>query len=67
MLSMGEDLKDEREKPHRVQESPSPQDVRHSFSMLRTVPKHGGASLHFIMSIEKDGNSTLALSLFIDF
>jgi hypothetical protein len=35
--------------------------------MLSTMLKHGEASLHFITSIEKDGNSTLTLSLFIDF
>jgi hypothetical protein len=63
---MGEDLKDERERPHRVQESPSTQDDHHSFSMLSTMLNHGGG-IAALMSIEKDGNSPLTLSLFIAF
>jgi hypothetical protein len=48
-LSVGEDLKDERERPHGVQGSPSTQDPHHSFSMLSTMLKHGGgiAALHY--------------------
>ena len=43
MLSMGEDLKDERiKRPRGDQGSPSPQDAHHSFFMLRTMLKHGG-------------------------
>jgi hypothetical protein len=53
--------------PRGVQGSPSTQDVHHYFSMLSTMLKHGGASLHFITSIEKDGNSPLTLFLFISF
>jgi hypothetical protein len=64
---MGENLKGEIERPHGVQGSLSPQDVHHSFSMLSTMLKHGEALLHFITSIEKDGNSPLTLSLFIAF
>jgi hypothetical protein len=49
MLSMGEDLKDERERPHGVQGSPSTQDAHNSFSMLSKMLKHGGgiAALHY--------------------
>ena len=43
MLSMGEDLNDERRKrPRGDQGSPQPQDAHHSFSMLSTMLKHGG-------------------------
>jgi hypothetical protein len=67
MLSMGEDLKDEREKGHMEYKDHLHQDAHHSFSMLSTMLKHGEATLHFTTSIEKDGNLPLTLSLFITF
>jgi hypothetical protein len=49
MLSMGEDLKDEREKGPVKYKDHLHQDAHHSFSMLRTMLKHGGghAALHY--------------------
>jgi hypothetical protein len=64
---MGEDLKDERERLHGVQRSPSTQDAHHSFSMLSTMIKHGGGIAALHTGIEKDGNSPLTLSLFTAF
>jgi hypothetical protein len=45
---MGEDLKDERGKSHVEYKDHLHQDAHHSFSMLRTMLKHGGghAALH---------------------
>jgi hypothetical protein len=49
MLSMGEDLKDERGKGHVEYKDNLHQDAHHSFSMLSTMLKHGGghATLHY--------------------
>jgi hypothetical protein len=48
-LSMGEDLKDEREKGHVEYKDHLHQDAHHSFSMLSTMLKHGGGhtTLHY--------------------
>jgi hypothetical protein len=48
MLSMGEDLKDERGNNHTEFKDHLHQDAHHSFTMLRTMLKHGGghAALH---------------------
>jgi hypothetical protein len=67
MLSMGEDLKDERGNDHIEFKDHLNQDAHHSFCMLSIMLKHGEATLHFTASIEKDGNLPLTLSLFISF
>jgi hypothetical protein len=49
MLSMGEDLKDERRNGHIEFMARLHQDAHHSFSMLSTMLKHRGghAALHY--------------------
>jgi hypothetical protein len=49
MLSMGEDLKDERGNSHIEFKDHLHQDAHHSFSMISTILKHGGgiAALHY--------------------
>jgi hypothetical protein len=48
MLSMGEDLKDEREQGHEVQGSPSPQDAHHFFHAKHNTYAWGGiGALHY--------------------
>jgi hypothetical protein len=59
MLSMGEDLKDEKEKGHLEFK-----DHLHHKMLIIHFPCQ---ALHFITSIGKDDNSLLILSLFISF
>jgi hypothetical protein len=66
MLSMGEDLKDKREKGYVEYKD----HLQHKmliiiFPCQAQCLSMREASLHFIASIEKDGNSPLTLSLFI--
>jgi hypothetical protein len=67
MLSMGEDLKDERGNNHIEFKDHLHQDVHHSFSILSTMIKHGEAMLHFTVSTKKDDNLPLTLCLFTSF
>ena len=62
MLSMGEDFMDKEERTHGVRQSQLPQDTHDSSSMLSSMLSMGEAALHFITSIEKDGNSSSTLS-----